>query len=294
MSASAELPPVLSLGEVEVFGEGEGICPAEGDREFGDTHCLGLDILEPVDGGPGTYDITANANDDTGDEIRYTFTADDGQGNVLTRGPDAADFASFNLGFGTWTITVAVDDSAFCSDEANNATCTEEIVIDPGDSPNVALGKPTLQSSDHPAGPADRGVDGNLGNFTHTQRGQGPAIWEVDLLDEIDIAVITLFYRGGGCCQSRLRDIVVSIHDISFMEDEPIDDVALADDPQAVVPLWESAIWESAVLNPENFWGAGGTSAPPRHTVDVAQLAGAPVAGQYVRITRIPDRARKP
>ena len=68
---------------------------------------------------------------------------------------------------------------------------------------NVALNKPTRQSSTGFNGPASRAVDGNTrGNsFTHTQREQG--WWRVDLQNEYDINSINVFNRTN-CCSERL------------------------------------------------------------------------------------------
>lgn len=151
--------------------------------------------------------------------------------------------------------------------------------------PNLAKGKPAAQNSDYnDVFTADKAVDGNLGNFTHTLSGLGPAIWEVYLEDEKDISIIILHNRGDGCCPSRLRDIVVSIHDVSYLEDDPITDII--DLPlEDVVPLWDSALYESPVLNPENELGGGGTGGPPVLEIRLDE----PITGSYVRITRIPD-----
>ena len=112
---------------------------------------------------------------------------------------------------------------------------------------------------------------------------RAPAIWEVDLGEKSEIALVILFNRVS-CCGSRLRDIVVSIHDISFLADvsiEGIIDVPL----DQLGKIWDSAIFESKVLNPENELGAFPLG-PPTLRVIPDQ----PVEGRYVRVTRIPDR----
>ncbi len=154
---------------------------------------------------------------------------------------------------------------------------------------NVALGGTADQSTTLGGFTADRGINGNLGDFTHTLAGNGglgPAIWEVDLGAPLPIRRIVVFNRGDGCCQSRLRDIVVSVHDISFRDDLPLDPT-INEVTDAVFPLWEDAIFESEILNEENELGGGGTGGPPTLEVDLSDLA---IEGQFVRVTRIPDR----
>src|SRR3954467_3258423 len=80
--------------------------------------------------------------------------------------------------------------------------------------PNVALGRPTSQSSQNGSFSPDLAVDGNLGNFSHTAAGQNlPATWEVNLTNTYAIEKIILYNRTS-CCQSRLRDITVRIVDV--------------------------------------------------------------------------------
>jgi len=125
--------------------------------------------------------------------------------------------------------------------------------------------------------PASLGIDGELGNFTHTS-GQEPAIWEVDLGAATPIESIVLLNRGDGCCQERLRDIVVSVHDQSFLDDEALVESEIAD-PVDFDGLWASAEWESELLNPENeLFG------PP-----LLEIVVGGAEGRYVRITRLPD-----
>ncbi|WP_206682548.1 galactose-binding domain-containing protein, partial [Croceivirga lutea] len=75
---------------------------------------------------------------------------------------------------------------------------------------NIALNKPTVQSSTDFDGPSSRAVDGNtLGNYftqnsvTHTGREANPW-WRVDLGDTYDISDIEVFNRTD-CCSGRLQ-----------------------------------------------------------------------------------------
>ncbi|MGH9361159.1 MAG: discoidin domain-containing protein, partial [Thermoanaerobaculia bacterium] len=140
---------------------------------------------------------------------------------------------------------------------------------------NVALRKPARQSSGYNGPgqdqfPAGQAVDGNLGNFQHTWAGQvGPAWWEVDLEAFYEISFIVLHNRGGGCCQSRHRDLTVQVLDFSGEG--------------------ETALYTSPLLNPENVLGGGGTAGPSFITLNLLKLTGGPVTGTVVRVTRTPD-----
>lgn len=154
-------------------------------------------------------------------------------------------------------------------------------------SANIALGKPAAQSSQLGGFDPGRAVDGDFGNFHHTNSSQaGPAVWEVDLEDEFTISKIVLHNRGDGCCQSRFRDLVVSVHDGSFLDD--FIDSEVEDNAEEWVPdtIWEehssNLIWQTdEVLNAENQ-----DASPQMIEID---LEGEGVVGQFVRVTRISD-----
>jgi len=134
---------------------------------------------------------------------------------------------------------------------------------------NVASRGIATQSSDYGAGqfPASMGIDGNLGNFTHTAAGQNlPSTWEVDLRDEYLITSIILHNRDN-CCTSRFRDLTVLILD------GPDGDI----------------LFESDLLNEENILGGGGAAGPESLMVDLVELLGDAVAGSVVRVVRTPD-----
>ncbi|MCI0634785.1 MAG: discoidin domain-containing protein, partial [Actinobacteria bacterium] len=167
---NADEANVLSIGEVEVFGTLLPECPTEGAAEHGDTHCRGITIDAPLDGGPGLYLVTGSGADDTGDAVIYTFTAESEAGHSIVRGPDRIDFAELNLSAGSWTLSVTVDDSLICDDAAADSTCTEVLEVEGfGQGSNVALSGVASQSSDYaPQFGAGRANDGDLGNFTAT------------------------------------------------------------------------------------------------------------------------------
>ncbi len=102
------------------------ICP-----DAGDTHCQGLVLTGPAGGGPGEYTAQATATDDSGDAIDYRFTASNGVDAPIVIGPQLDSSASFDLGVGSWTIGVLVDDGAACGDSAADASCEEAVEVAP-------------------------------------------------------------------------------------------------------------------------------------------------------------------
>jgi hypothetical protein len=152
---------------------------------------------------------------------------------------------------------------------------------------NAAIGQAADQSTTNGAYTAALGVDGDLGDFTHTlagNNGLGPAIWEVDLGRVVAIDRIVVHNRDS-CCGSRLRDVIVSVHDVSFRNDIALDP-EIAESADVEFPLWGGdAIWESDLLNPENELG---TFPLGPETLEL-NLVGQGVAGNFVRVTRIPD-----
>jgi Ca2+-binding RTX toxin-like protein len=117
---------------------------------------------------------------------------------------------------------------------------------------NIALGKPATQSSEYGGFPASNAVDGNTGNFTHTNSNDTAASWSVDLGANSNIDSIKLFNRGGGCCQYRFRDLTVEVRDAS-----------------------NSVVYTSPVLNPGDSLGG-----PATLTVSPG------VSGRYVKVSR--------
>ncbi|MEL7144799.1 MAG: discoidin domain-containing protein [Bacteroidota bacterium] len=84
---------------------------------------------------------------------------------------------------------------------------------------NLALGRPTDQTSTAHGGASSRAVDGNTsGNWgnssiTHTNAGIGES-WEVSLADNFPIGEITIYNRTN-CCSHRLNNITVSVEDLN-------------------------------------------------------------------------------
>ena len=129
---------------------------------------------------------------------------------------------------------------------------------------NVAPLGTATQSSQLGAYSPDLAIDGDLGNFTHTQSGANlPATWELDLTQTYAIQEIVLHNRTS-CCGSRLRDITVFI----------LDETA-------------QPVWQSDLLNPENELGTFPLG-PAELSLDLVAIEGA-VDGRFVRVTREPD-----
>jgi hypothetical protein len=120
---------VLTETEIAALAAEETTCPEEGD-----TRVTAVDVSGPSDprgNNPGTYTVEATATDDSGDEIIYTFSADNGVDPAQVVGPQLESAAQFDLAEGEWTIAVGVDDNLFCPDEADEATMAATVTVVP-------------------------------------------------------------------------------------------------------------------------------------------------------------------
>ena len=104
-------------------------------------------------------------------------------------------------------------------------------------------------------------LDGNLGNFTHTDSVNDgtPHSWQVDFGEEVSLESMSIFNRTN-CCGERLQDITVTVLDAGG-----------------------ATVFTSDLLNPDNALGFLGTSGGQ---LDV-DFAG-PIMGQTVVVTRTP------
>ncbi len=126
--------------------QGQPIC-----GKSGDTHCGGLQVKGPAGGVPGTYTASATAEDDSGDPIAYTFSAKRGDEVPIVVGPQAKSTVSFDLGPGSWTIAVDVDDGEQCPGIAADGRCSTAVEVrEPGGRmiPGDANGDGRLDISD--------------------------------------------------------------------------------------------------------------------------------------------------
>ncbi|XP_070560312.1 fucolectin-like [Ptychodera flava] len=94
---------------------------------------------------------------------------------------------------------------------------------------NVALGKPTFQSSDKPRqdGGSEKAVDGNKdsdlenGNSCIWTDTEYQPHWEVDLQDSYDIYEVIITNRQD-CCSFRLKDALIRVGDSENFEENPV------------------------------------------------------------------------
>ena len=70
------------------------------------------------------WDVEAEAEDDSGEPIRYTFVAESDGGERQEVGPQRDNTARIRLSEGTWTVAVTVDDGLSCDDAADDNTCS--------------------------------------------------------------------------------------------------------------------------------------------------------------------------
>jgi hypothetical protein len=134
---------------------------------------------------------------------------------------------------------------------------------------NLALNQPVTESSNIGFA-ASNGNNGNLGDFTHTSSADSSPFWQVNLGDRYYLDSIVIHNRDN-CCNGRLRDITVDI---------------LAADGTTVV-------YSSPLLNPDNVMAGGGptnyNTGPETLSLDLHQILGNAVGGQFVRVRRTPS-----
>ncbi len=229
---------VLSLGEVLVYGAFEGIIqqPVGGRVYYGQT-----------------FEFIVAASVATG-ELTYQWKKDGEDIEGATDPTYTIDFIELDDA-GEYSVVVEGDGRLFESIPA--------LLEVPG--LNMALYGVATQSSDYNTNyTADRAIDGNFTNVTHTQSSQIDPWWEVDLIQSVEIEKIIIYNRTD-CCGSRLRDIVVTV-----LED--IDDV----------------VYETDLLNEENELGVF-PDGPQTLEIDIVAELGESVTGRIVRVSRLSD-----
>ncbi|MBM3881976.1 MAG: hypothetical protein FJ387_20020 [Verrucomicrobia bacterium] len=122
------------------------------------------------------------------------------------------------------------------------------------------LGTASQSSTGFGLGPG-LAIDGDPSTFTHTGSDDNQSTWGLDLGREVAITRILLRNRTS-CCQSRLRDLTVTI----------------------LAPDQSTVRWRSSLLNPENTLGS-----PALLELDLFELNVGPVAGQFLAVERTPD-----
>ncbi|MCC6231307.1 MAG: CotH kinase family protein, partial [Verrucomicrobiales bacterium] len=127
-------------------------------------------------------------------------------------------------------------------------------------SSNLALRGTATQSTTGFGADAAFAIDGNPDTFTHTATEDVASVWQLDLGADVEVARLILRNRAN-CCQSRLRDITVSL---------------LAADGRV--------LWTSPLLNSENA-----LNSPAALELDLLDLNDGPLTARTVRVARTPD-----
>ena len=138
----------------------------------------------------------------------------------------------------------------------------DSIPTPPAIATNLARGRSAIQSSTTGSFSAIKAVDGDLATYSQTKSGSlTNALWDVNLGATYLVDEIVIRNRAD-CCQSRLRDLVVSIRN----------------------GAGSTVFYESAVLNPRNTLGS-----PSELRVRLTNELAGSIAGNRVRITRLMD-----
>ena len=190
-------------------------------------------------------------------------------------------FTSFHSNNGSsWTqlggaVTISMSSSVYVGlcvtshADGNIATASiNSVSINSGPpSGNLALNKSTQQSSTDYGGLSARAVDGNTngnwgnGSVTHTDPGNAPHWWEVDLGATYPIGQINVFNRTDNCCTWRLGNFTVSVQNASGST------------------VWSQTV--TSVPNPSQSLNAGGVSG---RTIRVDQNLSAPLSLAEVQV----------
>ncbi|MEM9717992.1 MAG: discoidin domain-containing protein [Bacteroidota bacterium] len=191
---------ILHMAEVQVMGCAGGVDPCQGAEE------LLIYSVGPFSEDAGIQTLTASPAGGT-----WSGAANPDGTFDPSQGP------------GTYTVSYTYTDGNSCT-----RTTSESISVTPAGSTcsqpeNLALDRPTSQSSTYGQGNSAIGVDGDIdgtrgpwGNasIAHTQREDYPW-WEVDLGIESEIQELKIFNRTD-CCQDRLKDFYVFVSDVPF------------------------------------------------------------------------------
>ncbi|MEM7097841.1 MAG: PQQ-dependent sugar dehydrogenase [Pseudomonadota bacterium] len=178
---------------------------------------------------------------------------------------------------GVTSVQIAVRPETASDGDIDSSNLLDDVKLCPGDVPppppppsgqcgissiNLALAGDASQSSTlgETRFPAANAIDGNINNFTHTNTGQAPASWEVELGDLMLVEEVVVHNRGN-CCGSRLRDISIQV----FSDESTV-------------------VYQSALLNPENE-----LNSPDEITLDINALLGSGVVGNRIVVTRQSD-----
>lgn len=219
--------------------------------------------------GPLTVEFDATAS--TGPSgVPLGFAWDfDGDGSTDSTVPDPT-HAYTNIGRSYTKLTVSAG-----AESQELVFEIDVLAANPNDD-NLALGKPTAQSSTRGGGGAStRAVDGNTStNFsddsiTHTiGPGERTPFWEVDLEQISDISSVRLFNRDG--LFSRLSNFYVMISDVPISSGNPNAAVAL---PEVKHAFFSGSAGASETFDFQDFVDVDG------NPIDVSEFV-----GRYLRV----------
>ncbi|MBI3867685.1 MAG: lamin tail domain-containing protein [Verrucomicrobia bacterium] len=131
---------------------------------------------------------------------------------------------------------------------------------------NLARSGSALQSTSVGTNRAQLAIDGAVTDFTQTLATDTAPFWQVTLSTDASIQSVVLRNRSSGCCASRLRDITIDIMNTNRT----------------------TTNFTSSLLNGENA-GRLFPAGPDSIVLDLVQLAGGPVDGQVIRVSRRAD-----
>ena len=168
------------------------------------------------------YTITVSASPSAGGTVSGGGTFAAGSSRTVT--------ATANSGytFANWTESGSVVSSSasYTFTLNGNRTLVANFTVNPPGSVNLALGKPTTQSSTAYNSPASLAVDGNTngdwsgGSVTATSYENNPW-WQVDLGTSQSIQSIEVWNRTD-CCSARLANFYVFVSDQPFTSTDPV------------------------------------------------------------------------
>ena len=121
---------ILDDGVGSFEGKGPPPCPVEGDPDYADTHCTGLEVEATGSRfGPSHY-LTVTAEDDSGNNPMVTITVAGEVGEPQVIGPRAPGRIGIVLrDEGVYHVTVSADDSRRCDDAAEDSVCRTVISL---------------------------------------------------------------------------------------------------------------------------------------------------------------------
>lgn len=228
----------INLAELKVFGS-----PATPPQ--GNVPAAPLSLTATAS---SATSIALSWTDQSSDETGFRIERKTGNGAYSLLSEVAANTKVYNdlnvLASTNYTYRIfafnAYGNSAYSNE--SSATTQQQVPLS-----NLALGKPSIQSSTEYGGTASRGNDGNtngdwyVNSVTHTSDEMAPW-WQVDLQNTYLIDHIRIWNRTNSCCRSRMSNYYVFISNSPFISNDP----AVLSNQQGV---W--SIYNTAYPNPD-------------------------------------------